>query len=183
MYDAPFTCIVFHQGGTGINPVSVVHVDHTIDRLDLGRMYVPADHPIEAAFTAVGGQIRFKLIDEIHGLLHPVFEELGHRPVTKTHAMAHAVEMRVEPQHQIVSTISQDAQPAMYPADTVEEVAVRDQPAPALCICVLPLIGYLDVAKVEIVVQIRPQELVVVAQDPHDLRVVAGFLEYLLYHA
>ena len=40
----------------------------------------------------------------------------------------------------------------MYPADAVEEIAVRDQPAPALCVSVFPLVSDLDVAKVEIMV-------------------------------
>ena len=71
----------------------------------------------------------------------------------------------------------------MYTADAIEEIAVRYQPAPALCVCVFPLVSDLDTAKVEIVVEIGSQELVMVAQDPHYLRIVAGFLEYLLYHA
>ena len=71
----------------------------------------------------------------------------------------------------------------MYAADTIKQITVRDQPAPALSISVFPLIGDLDVAKIEIVMEVRSKKLVVIAQDPYDLCVMSGLFEDLLYHA
>ena len=89
---------VFHQGSAALNPITAVHVQHLIDRLDLRSVYVSTDHSRIALPVAHLGEIFFKFEYEAHRTFNVVFEELAHAPIVHAQQLPGVIENVVDPQ-------------------------------------------------------------------------------------
>ena len=159
--------IMFHQCSATFHPVTGVHVSHTVDDLDLGMMYVPADHAVESTLATVTCEIAFELEHEIHGSFHTMFEISAQAPIAQTQAVPPTIEHCVESQHHVIGTITQDSEPRCQARDAIKEIAMDHQVSQTVGAAMQTLVCDLDATKGHAQGYHGSQELVVIAGDVH----------------
>ena len=172
---------VFHQRSTALHPVTVVHVAYTVDVADFRGVDVSADHTIIAFFPAVSSQGALELKNEIHGTFHTILEISAEAPITKSHPVPDPVVTTVQHQHEIIGSISQEAQPRCQARDAIKHVSVRDEIPEAICTAMFGMVHDGDASKSHAQGYHGPQELIVIASDIGHCSSAAGHGEYPAY--
>jgi hypothetical protein len=127
---------------------------------------VPADHTVHAALPAFSRNRALEVGDVADGVLHPVLEMLGERPIGKAKARANRVQPSVQMQDEVVQLVAEKREPPRALDDPVENVAVQYEQAAAIR-------GYMhdlfpDLHSSERKLQEVSPEFVVVAWDEYD---------------
>jgi hypothetical protein len=177
-YDLPCSIMMFYQGSAGFYPVTVVHVCDTIDIFDLGMVYVSTDHTVKTTLLTVCRQILFKLEHKVHGSFHTMFEISAQRPVAETHASPQPIESGVEPEYDVIGTISQPAQPGCHSSDAIKHVTVYHEIVPAIRTDVFGLVGDLYQAKANAVRNQGPQEFVMITSYEYHTGSTLGMTQH-----
>ena len=141
---------------------------------------MPADHALVAALLCFVGHRVFKVGDKVQGLFDFAFQKGGQGPIRQTHACAHAVEMAVQAQGQLVQVVTQICQPLGVLHHGVKVVAVDKPELATVFEGVHRLLRDLDATKV--VLDKAPCKLVVVAGNVDHVAALAGPAQQLLHH-
>ena len=177
----PGAICVFYQRGAALDPVTVIHVAYAVDVADLRGVDVSADHTIIAFFPAVGGQGALELKHEIHSAFDSILEISAEAPITKSHPVPDPVVATVQHQHEIIGSISQEAQPRCQSRDTIKHISVCDEIPQAICTAVFGMVHDADASKSHAQGYHGPQELIVIASDVGHCSAAACHGEYPAY--
>jgi hypothetical protein len=164
---------MFDQRGEAFDPVAVITVKDAVDHADFRMMNVPADHAIRAALSGLAGHCGLKVADVAYGPLDLQLQVARQAPVGQSETGAQRVETTIDLESPLVPDVAQIGQPLGALNDAIEEVAVRDPESSAVG-------GHMDafgkhVDAAEVVLDIAPCELVVIAGDEYDASAFARF--------
>jgi hypothetical protein len=145
-------------------------------------MDVSADYSVVSAFAGVVCQVLLKPKNEVNCFLDTPFEIARQAEITKSNAMAQLIVSSVDGQDEIISTISQEAQPGRDGTNTIKHVTVCDQITKAVRAHMICLVHDADASKRDTVGYHGPQELVVVASNEYDFGALFGMSQYATHH-
>src|SRR5262249_33121583 len=141
---------------------------------------VTADDAVDAVALRLSGQSTFELADEIHGVLDLQFRPFRQGPVGEAEQPAHLVAQSIGGDGGVIGLVPEQREPAGMPDHDVEQVAMDDEIAAAVCTDVDRALGNLDAAEMR--AAIFAQELVVIARYVDDAGSLAHLAEKLLQH-
>jgi len=141
-------------------------------------MNVTADHSVGAGSLGLNGQDLFEVADEIDCILDARLRPFRQRPVRQAKQAAQPVELRIGEDGEVVGFIAEMSDPARMFDYDIEEIAVRDEKAAAVCSGVNGVFDDLDSAKVRAVIVAK--ELVMIAGNIDKPRTFACLAQQLL---
>ncbi len=142
-------------------------------------MDVAAYDAITAATARFFRHHLFEIANEAHGILGLVLQVLRHRPIRQVELQADRVQPAIELEQHGVDRIAEVGEPACVVHDTVEQIAVRDPQALAVCGHVDGIFGDNDLAQRE--ADELADEFIVVARDVDNPRPLTSFAQQLLH--
>jgi hypothetical protein len=129
-------------------------------------MDVAADDAVDAVAVRFGRQSTFEFTDEIYGILDLQFRPFRQGPIGQAEQSTRLVEQGIGRDGDVVGLVAEQHEPTGVPDHDVEQVAMDDEIAGAVCADVDRALGDLDAAKMH--ATIFAQELVVIARYVDD---------------
>ena len=166
---------IFNQSRAAFNPISAVQILHAVNQLQLGAVDVPADDAVGLMVAGHGCERVFVFRDEFHGGLGFGFQIGRQRPVTKAQHAPQPVEIQIKVQNPVVKVRAEFFQQVIEMRQSVRLMAVDDE-------VFFPVGGGVDhLSRHRHVPEPHAHELldelVMVAGDVDDLRLLAAFAE------
>ena len=173
-----FAVEIFNQRGAAFHPVAAVQILHAVNHLHLGAMNVAADDAISFLIARHRSERAFIFGDEFDRRLGFEFQKCRQRPVTKTQRAAQPVEIQIEIENPVVKMRAEFLEQMIEVRQAVRLVAVDDE-------IFFPVGGGVDhLVRHDHAAKTHPgkliNELVMVAGDVNDLRLLAAFAQQFL---